>query len=269
VRELSASAKLTAEDFRLTLQRWFDEAEQRGKTSLLVKSGDLHRNVGGYPGPGHRMPVCCSVMESDMDAGDRVVGGPRSGQGETLLIEYALPRGRRLTDAAPPTTRPPMPPSQAPNATARNRPTPPVRPAGNALYLVSCVAAKRSAPSPAKDLYISHWFTKARTYVESTGRPWFILSAQYGLLDPDTTVAPYEKTLNTMSAAERQIWAERVLQSLDPMLPGVDRVVILAGQRYRDFLVPALLARGVQVDVPMEGLRIGEQLQWLDSQRRA
>lgn len=101
---------------------------------------------------------------------------------------------------------------------------------------------------------------KARSYVEATGWPWYILSAEYGLLDPDTVVRPYEKTLNTMPVAERKTWAERVLQSLGPKLEGIDRVVILAGQRYRDFLVPALRARDIQVDVPMEGLRIGEQL---------
>ncbi|MCE2939855.1 MAG: DUF6884 domain-containing protein [Armatimonadota bacterium] len=39
---------------------------------------------------------------------------------------------------------------------------------------------------------------------------------------------------------------------------------ILAGDRYREFLAPMLQARGVQVDVPMQGLRIGEQLRWLD-----
>ena len=42
---------------------------------------------------------------------------------------------------------------------------------------------------------------------------------------------------------------------------------ILAGDRYREFLTPLLLARGMQVDVPMQGLRIGEQLRWLDRPR--
>lgn len=44
---------------------------------------------------------------------------------------------------------------------------------------------------------------------------------------------------------------------------------ILAGDRYREFLTPMLQARGVQVDVPMQGLRIGEQLRWLDRQMRS
>jgi hypothetical protein len=40
-------------------------------------------------------------------------------------------------------------------------------------------------------------------------------------------------------------------------------VVFLAGERYREFLARHLASRGVEVSVPMEGLRIGEQLSWL------
>lgn len=47
-------------------------------------------------------------------------------------------------------------------------------------------------------------------------------------------------------------------------LPDLKHATILAGDRYREFLTPMLQARGVQVDVPMQGLRIGEQLRWLD-----
>ncbi len=46
-----------------------------------------------------------------------------------------------------------------------------------------------------------------------------------------------------------------------------EHATILAGDRYRDFLTPMLQAQGVQVDVPMQGLRIGEQLRWLDRPR--
>ncbi|HRD31848.1 MAG TPA: hypothetical protein PLB31_02165 [Fimbriimonadaceae bacterium] len=52
-------------------------------------------------------------------------------------------------------------------------------------------------------------------------------------------------------------------------LPDLQHATILAGDRYREFLTPRLLARGVQVDVPMQGLRIGEQLRWLDRQMRS
>ncbi len=66
------------------------------------------------------------------------------------------------------------------------------------LYLVSCVSQKLPVSAPAKDLYTSPLFCKARSYVERKGQPWFILSAKHGLLHPDQPVAPYDLTLNTM-----------------------------------------------------------------------
>ena len=61
----------------------------------------------------------------------------------------------------------------------------------------------RSSGYAARDLYISDWYIKARRLVESTGRPRFILSAEHCLVHPDTPLDPYETTLNTMPAAQR------------------------------------------------------------------
>jgi hypothetical protein len=58
------------------------------------------------------------------------------------------------------------------------------------VYLVSCASKKRSIPSPARELYMSAWFTKARDYVERTGSPWFILSAEHGVVSPNRILSP-------------------------------------------------------------------------------
>jgi hypothetical protein len=50
---------------------------------------------------------------------------------------------------------------------------------------------------------------------------------------------------------------------MDSNLPAADRVVMLAGARYREFLLDYLRARFGKVELPMEGLKIGEQLHWL------
>jgi len=130
-------------------------------------------------------------------------------------------------------------------------------------FLVSCVSKKRTQSAPAGELYVSEWFRKARAYVQAQGAQWFILSAEYGLLAPDTVVAPYEKTLNRMSVNERKAWATRVIGQMDALLPPTDRVVLLAGARYREFLIDYLKKRASMVELPMEGLKIGEQLRWL------
>jgi hypothetical protein len=131
------------------------------------------------------------------------------------------------------------------------------------LCLVSCVGAKRTRPALAKDIYQSDWFVKARAYAESFGSCWFILSAKYGLVGPDEVIEPYDMTLNTMGVAERRNWSRQVEQQMDERMPNADRIVVLAGQRYREFLVEYLARRARTVDVPMAGLRIGEQLSWL------
>jgi hypothetical protein len=77
------------------------------------------------------------------------------------------------------------------------------------VYLVSCVGMKRAAPAAARDLYISPWFVGVRDIVERTGSPWFILSAEYGLISPEAVLAPYERTLNIMGKPERRDWATR------------------------------------------------------------
>ncbi|MCY4356212.1 MAG: hypothetical protein OXD01_01675 [Gammaproteobacteria bacterium] len=139
------------------------------------------------------------------------------------------------------------------------------------IYLVSCVARKACEPAAARDLYKSAWFIKARSYVEKASEKWFILSAEHGLVSPEAVINPYEKTLNSMKKTERRAWADKVLHQLQPELSGFDRVVVLAGARYREFLVDRIRDNGLIVDIPLRGMRIGEQLQCLkdlDNMRR-
>lgn len=131
------------------------------------------------------------------------------------------------------------------------------------IYLVSCVSKKQDIPCEARELYQSDWFKKARAYVEARGMPWFILSAKHGLVRPEEVIAPYEQTLNKMPVIERRAWAEGVGRKLADHVSKDDEVVILAGARYREFLMPTLRELAGSVQVPMAGKRIGEQLSWL------
>jgi len=83
---------LTAEDFRDELYRIMDEAVREGRKYVDVNAGEVHRGLGGYPGPEHRVPVCCKVMKEAMAHGDKVLQEPPSGQGASLTIRYKLPR---------------------------------------------------------------------------------------------------------------------------------------------------------------------------------
>jgi hypothetical protein len=151
------------------------------------------------------------------------------------------------------------------NETPRSVEYAPARLAASAdtLYLVACVGAKLPDPALAKDLYISDWFVKVRHYVERAGAPWFILSAEYGLVGSEEVLAPYECTLNSMRVAERRAWARRVRGQMESLLPTASRIVIFAGVRYREYLMDYLRSRAATVDVPLRGLGIGKQLAWL------
>jgi 5-methylcytosine-specific restriction protein A len=84
--------KITADDFREALRRRFFIAWHTGKNFVEVNSGDLHREVGIYPNPGHSMPTCCNVMRQAMTVADTVLSEPPKGRGATLTIRYELPR---------------------------------------------------------------------------------------------------------------------------------------------------------------------------------
>lgn len=112
-----------------------------------------------------------------------------------------------------------------------------MQPNGPTIYLVSCVSQKREQACAARDLYVSDLFCKARRYAEASGCPWYILSAEYCLVAPDQVIEPYERTLNAMAVKDRRIWAERVAVQLGAAVPDLARVVFLAGERYREFLV--------------------------------
>jgi 5-methylcytosine-specific restriction protein A len=84
----------TAEQFREELMRMMREGLRNDVGYVDVNAGELHRRVGDYPGPNHRMPNCCQVMRAAMgqDAGDRILQQPAGGDGATLTIRYVLPR---------------------------------------------------------------------------------------------------------------------------------------------------------------------------------
>lgn len=139
------------------------------------------------------------------------------------------------------------------------------------LVLVSCVGKKASAPCTAATLYQSDWFKKARRYAEQYGDEWRILSAGHGLVHPYQELAPYDVSMGDLDAQERREWAASVLDDLRwgrPPLKRADHVEILAGVKYREHLVPELKRQGVKVTVPMEGLGIGQQKQWLNRHTR-
>ena len=132
------------------------------------------------------------------------------------------------------------------------------------IFLVSCASTKLKEPAKAEDLYVSPLFIKAKKLAQLSADKWFILSAKHKLLDPQHRIKPYDKTLLLMPTEQRKKWASQVAKELRSKTSPKDHIVILAGDAYRQHLVPELKEMGYSVQTPVEGLSIGRQLQWLN-----
>lgn len=130
------------------------------------------------------------------------------------------------------------------------------------VVLISCSNQKRSELCAAKKLYTSPLFKKSLSYaIQLQPDNIFILSAKHRLLGLDDLTSPYNHTLNNMCLSERQDWSNGVIQQLQAVNPLREtRFIILAGVKYRQFLMPYL----VDTEIPLAGLGIGKQLQKLN-----
>lgn len=133
------------------------------------------------------------------------------------------------------------------------------------IGLVSCVKTKRNEPTTPKDLYTSSYFEKMRSYAEHYHDDWWILSAKHGLLDPDgEPIEPYNETLSGARVATKREWAEQVTEQLDEegLLSEEVTLVLHAGKDYYEELLPLIEEVGVSIEIPTEGLFIGEKKAW-------
>ena len=132
----------------------------------------------------------------------------------------------------------------------------------NTIVLISCASQKLNHQATARNLYVSTLFKYAERLNPDK---IFILSAEHGLLSLDEKIDPYDTTLNKMSTIKVREWADCVIKQIEEKCTiGETTFIFLAGERYRKYLLPHL----TNVQIPLQGLRIGEQLQrlnqWVD-----
>ena len=126
------------------------------------------------------------------------------------------------------------------------------------LILLGCVASKQDQPAPAGELYTSTLWWKRRRYAEASGKPWIILSAEYGVIEPDAVIAPYDRYMESQPRAYRNEWskaaAEAVIERCRDL--GTGAVEIHAGKAYIEFgLEQRLKDAGIEVVRPLRHLR--------------
>ena len=131
------------------------------------------------------------------------------------------------------------------------------------IGLIACGEAKcapgrgRGWRGPARELYTGSLFRDQRGYVEAAKMPYFILSAQHGLLEPAAIVGIYSKRLAS-GLKKRTRWANRVVGQLERTLGSLrGRLFELhAGRDYLEPLSGLLARRGASVRSPLRGADI-------------
>lgn len=132
------------------------------------------------------------------------------------------------------------------------------------IALIACASKKLATRARAEELYTSTLFKYSLQYARKLNPDaTFILSAKHGLLTLGEEIEPYDVTLKKMRANERKTWAKKVIEQLKVHADlQHDHFILLAGERYRQYLLPHLTS----YEAPLEGFRIGEQLQYLKKQ---
>lgn len=139
------------------------------------------------------------------------------------------------------------------------------------IVLLSCTKSKLDHPCPAKELYsASPMFQKTMEYGQSL-KPdkIFILSAKYHLVPMDKKLAPYDMTLKNMKKDEKEKWGQTVIEQIKSsgIDPQKDKFIFLTGSEYMKPLTKYIPENNIEK--PMDGKRMGERLQWLNSQIKA
>lgn len=117
----------------------------------------------------------------------------------------------------------------------------------------------------AQNLFTAPLYKRSRAYAMARCERWYIISARYGLVEPDRLIDPYEMTLDTMTEMERFKWAELVISLLSRQRLSInDTLVLLGGSAYQSILMPVIQARSYKVSTPLKGLNAIQQLDWLD-----
>jgi hypothetical protein len=140
------------------------------------------------------------------------------------------------------------------------------------IAIVACSKTKLRFSAPARMLYTSRLFKASLDYASVIAMHVYVASALYGLVELDDVIEPYERTLATMDARERQLWGAGVATSLlhGSELAAGDKLCILAGAAYAEPLVTAYRANyqaDLVVEEPLAKMQIGERFAWLQYAR--
>jgi hypothetical protein len=117
-------------------------------------------------------------------------------------------------------------------------------------------------------MYVSPLYRKSVLVAEGWRLSFSILSAKYGLLDPDETIEPYDLTLKGASKQFKSEWAHKVDDQIRNSIDRRKRLIVLAGDDYYAPLTEAGIEDPLNFFAPMRGLSLGNRLAFLNQSIR-
>lgn len=134
------------------------------------------------------------------------------------------------------------------------------------ICLVGDSKSQLNMPALAENMFRSALFGRAKQYAKVHANRWYILSARYGLLEPNTLIEPYDITIDDLEQSERFQIAQHIMTAfIRQPITTHDRVIVLAKATYRDVLAPVFQGRNIQTEYPLERKGIVQQMRWLEA----
>jgi len=140
------------------------------------------------------------------------------------------------------------------------------------IFLISCSKTKLNYSTNAKNLYsASTLFKKSFLYAKLRAKQIYILSAKYGLINPNKKISPYNETLQNKTKEERLDWTMNVLDNLGRLkkLQRRYQFIFLCGNIYSHLIKEQLKKQKISFKDPLKGKGIGERLKWLTTKLNA
>jgi hypothetical protein len=134
----------------------------------------------------------------------------------------------------------------------------------NCHALISCSKSKGGHSDLARNMYVSPLYRKSVMVAEGWGLSFSILSAKYGLLDPEEIIEPYDLTLKGASKQFKSEWARRVDGQIRSSIDPKKKLIVLAGDDYYVPLIEEGAGRPLNFFAPMRGLSLGNRLVFLN-----
>jgi hypothetical protein len=114
-----------------------------------------------------------------------------------------------------------------------------------------------AGPVSASDAYVGTPFKVNKEYAQRFGGRWMILSAKYGLIEPDFII-PRNYNVTFKDPSTNPITVGQIKKQIEEKrLNEFKEVVVLGGKDYANVVSQAFAGFSVRIKTPITGLRLG------------